>query len=485
MSVALLILDGAGLDTPGYGNAVTAETLPTLFDAMREHGFATLEASGPPVGLDEGQAGNSEIGHLTIGAGFVVPSNLARIRAAADSGAWARHPGWAPLAAAPRVHLVGLVSDAGTHGHWSTLARAAALASQAGCRDIVVHAILDGVDSVAGSAPDLLARLIEALGPTLGVRLGLVMGRRWFCDRTGSLEATRVFATAMASEDGQPVFDRARLAEHIAQATEASFPAHRMQAGTALAAGEPVLVTQNRADRAIQAARALAETNPVHALIELDGAVPVERVFFPTQPLDRGLAFELRARGLRSVRVAETCKFPHVTTFLNGFNKALEGTEICVTSDAARDLATNPAMAVEEVADRIVEAISGGAADLVVANLANLDQIGHLGDFALARDAAGYVDRAVRRIRDACADAGWTLILTSDHGNADCVVDAAGKPFGPHTVRPVPFTIVPAPGRRISWSGQDGTLARIAPSVLTALGIDPPAYMEHSLIAFA
>lgn len=484
MGVALIIIDGAGLDEPRDGNAVTADTLPVLFDAMRSHGFATLEASGTPLGLDEGQAGNSEIGHLTIGAGFVVPSNLARIRAAAQSGEWAAHGAWDGLARAASLHIVGLVSDAGTHGHWTTLVEAARIAQARGCRRIVVDAILDGVDSPSGSAPALLARLREALSAIPGTRLGLVMGRRWFCDRTGALETTRVFARAVASED-IPAFDDARLAEHLREAGEAAFPAHRVEPGTALAAGAPVLIAQNRADRAVQAARVLGETNPLHALIELEDAVSPERVFFPTRALGQGLAFELRARGLRSVRVAETCKFPHVTYFLNGFNRGLEGEEICIPSDSARDLADNPAMAIDAVADRVVAAIAGGSTDLVVANLANLDQIGHLGSFPLACAAAEHVDRALARIRDACAQAGFTLIVTSDHGNADCVVDRDGRPFGSHTARPVPFTVLPAPGRSVSWTQRTGTIARIAPSVLVALGIEPPDYMEGSLIGLA
>jgi 2,3-bisphosphoglycerate-independent phosphoglycerate mutase len=483
MRTVLVIVDGAGLADPNDpGNAVTRATLPTLFGAMEAHGYAALEASGPAVGLDAAQTGNSEVGHLTIGAGFVVPSMLARIDAAYQDGSWGAHSLWSQLAQSSRLHVVGMLSDAGTHGHWSNLVRAALLARRAGVADVIVHPVLDGVDSQAGSAPLLMEKLSAALAATDHVRLGLVMGRAKFCDRSGNLDLSRGFRDSLTGTSDLPVFSNAALAAHLGKSGEASFPGHRHAATDLLAAGEPVLLTQNRADRARQIAKVIGERNPVFSLVELDGAVAISQVFFPNRPLDRGLPFELKAHGLSSVRIAETCKFPHVTFFLNGLNEALEGRTVCVPSVADAEIAQHPEMSCAAVTDAVVDAIASGDSSLIVVNIANLDQVGHLGDYALAIAAAEHVDAALQRIGSAATAADATLLITSDHGNADRVLDAAGKPFGSHTERPVPFTVVPPAGRKIIWRHRSGSIAQIAPTVLETLGLPPPSYMADSLV---
>jgi 2,3-bisphosphoglycerate-independent phosphoglycerate mutase len=482
MRAVLVIIDGAGLANPAEpGNAVTEETLPTLFRAMKAHGYATLEASGPAVGLDPTQVGNSEIGHLTIGAGFVVPSMLARIEEAYRNGTWATHSLWSKLAAASRLHVVGLLSDAGTHGHWANLARAAQLARTQGAREVIVHPVLDGVDSEVRSAPTLLDRLLPLLTDP-AIRLGLVMGRASFCDRSGNCRVSEPYRDALIGAQVLPRFTREALAAHLVNSTEASFPGHQHDSMDLLRDGEPVLFTQNRADRARQIASLIIKRNPVYSLVELDGAIPLTQVFFPNQPLDRCLPFELKSHGLSSVRIAETCKYPHVTFFLNGLNKDLEGSEIGIPSILEAEVPQHPEMAIATVTDAVIEAISGDAA-LIVVNLANLDQVGHLGDYSLAVQAARYVETALQRIARTARTAGAALILTSDHGNADRVLDAAGKPYVSHTERPVPFTILPPPGKTIAWRYSSGSIAQVAPTVLEILGLSPPAYMAESLAA--
>ncbi len=481
MQTILVIVDGAGLANAAEpGNAVTQETLPTLFGAMETHGFATLEASGPAVGLDPTQTGNSEVGHLTIGAGFVVPSMLARIETAFSDGSWAESALWKELAPLPRLHVVGLLSDAGTHGHWTSLVRAAQLARAAGVAEVILHPVLDGVDSQACSAPALLGEL-DAATADPSVRLGLVMGRASFCDRSGNLALSHRYRDALLGASDLPPFTAAALKAHLGQGSEASFPPHRHAPGDLLAAGETVLFVQNRADRARQIAAVIAERHPVFSLIELEGAVDPSRVFFPNRPLDRGMPFELRARGLATVRIAETCKFPHVTFFLNGLNKGLETRSICLPSVADAEIPNHPEMACAAIADAAVAALAEGQAALTVVNLANLDQVGHLGDYGLAVQAAAHVEAALQRIRRAATDAGATLVITSDHGNADRVIDAAGKPFGSHTERPVPFTIMPPPGKNVVWKHRTGSIAQIAPTVLGTLGLPVPAYMTEPL----
>jgi 2,3-bisphosphoglycerate-independent phosphoglycerate mutase len=482
MKAALLILDGAGLADPGAGNAVTEKTMPTLFGAMAQHGFAVLAASGTPVGLDEGEVGNSEVGHLTIGAGYVVPSTLSRIDASFRDGSWGAHSLWGKIFDSPRLHVVGLLSDAGVHGHWRSLVQAASLARLRTNADIIVHPILDGVDSQAGSAPKLLTNLRCGLAEVSGTSIGLVMGRRWFCDRSGNLSLTSIFADALCGVSELPRFTDSALQHHVELGSEATFPGHLTVDGCQAREGESILLTQNRADRAAQVGRVLSRRHPVYSLVEIDPSVPVTNVFFPTQPLSQGLGFELRDRNLRSVRIAESCKFPHVTRFVNGLNLHLEGRNICVDSVAEAEIPNFPEMAIESVVREIEAAARHPSTDVIIANIANLDQVGHLGRYDLAVRAAKYVDDALQHILGVCREEGWTALVTADHGNADRVLDDAGRPFGSHTDRPVPFTVVPAPGVAYRWRARSGSLINIAPTLLSVMEVQVPQYMGASLL---
>jgi 2,3-bisphosphoglycerate-independent phosphoglycerate mutase len=478
----LLILDGAGLDDPKPGNAVTSETMPTWFQAMTKYGFATLEASGKPVGLDEGQVGNSEVGHLTIGAGFVIPSTLSRIQVAYRDGAWRDQPLWQRVATSGKLHIAGLLSDAGVHGHIDSIVQSATLARQHGITDIVVHPVLDGVDSQAGTAPALLDQLRVALEQLDGARIGVVMGRRWFSDRSGNLEVTRMYASALTGRSELPPLLDEVLEAHLKLESEASFGARAASRDCHVRPGETVLLTQHRADRAIQVARVLDRTNVVCSLVELGDAVPEDRVFFPTQPLKEGLGFELKRCNLKSVRISETCKFPHVTYFINGLNRDLEGTQVCIDSIPESEIGARPEMAIAEVSREILRSLRDPDNQVVIANIPNLDQVGHLGRFDAAAKAAQCVDEVLKTILDTCREMGWTAIVTADHGNADRTIDAAGRPFGSHTERPVPFTVVPATNTKWNWRARTGSLANVAPTLLAVLGLPRPAYMTESLI---
>jgi 2,3-bisphosphoglycerate-independent phosphoglycerate mutase len=481
----LLVLDGCGWREEPHGNAVTARTLPTLFAHIAEGGVAVLAASGEAVGLERGQVGNSEAGHLTIGAGRAVPSMTRRLLEAHTSGSWARDPAWGPIRSAGRVHLVGLVSDAGVHGLTRTLVHAANAAATAGVGEIHVHPVLDGVDSLAGTAPRLLSELRTELARVPGAQLGVVQGRKHFCDRSGDLSPSRRCAEALFGRASLPEFRDELLASHVAKSGEASFPAHLFSGGRPLRPGEPVLHTSHRADRARQIASLLAEKQPLYALVEMGKGVGVRHVFFPTRPLESGLFSELRRAGLTSLRIAEKCKFPHVTFFLNGFDAGAEGRGVCLDSIPEAEISAKPEMSAAAVTAEIVKALADPAQRVVIANLANLDQVGHLGNMALAELAAAEVDRCYARIAAAAARHGWTLFVTSDHGNADTLIGADGGPFGSHSHSPVPFVFVPAPGLAAHWKQREGTLANVAATVLSALGLERPSWMEPALASFA
>lgn len=483
--VCLIILDGAGYSTELHGNAVTADTMPRLYRHMSQFGFAVLGAAAESVGLEPGQVGNSEAGHLTIGAGRAIPSMTQRICRAFDTGDWARDPGWQTAVRAGVLHVVGLLSDAGVHALARTLVQSVGAAAAAGVKEIVVHPVLDGVDSRAGTAPGLLGALRRDLETVPAARLGVVVGRKQFCDRSGDLDVTRGVVDAFLGRVELPGYCDDRLAEHLAQSSsEMSFPAHLVEGGRTVRDGEPILITSHRADRARQVARVLSETHPVLMLVNPGDDIEVEHVFFPQASLDRGFAHELRRHGIDSVRIAEKCKFPHVTFFFNGFDAGLEGDGICIPSIAESEIKNKPEMSIREVVDEIVRHLNEPRRRVIIANLANLDQVGHVGRLDLAVEAAHEVDRAFGRIAEQAHENNWTLLVTADHGNADCMVGEDGKPFGSHTRRPVPFLIQPAPEQHFAWTAKEGTLANVAATCLLSLGLQPPDWMEPPLARF-
>lgn len=477
----LLIVDGAGIREDRRGNAVTPVTMPRLFGLMETYGYATLEASGPPVGLGQGMVGNSEIGHLTIGAGFVVPSSLQRISNEFESGAWAAHDAWSELRFQARIHVVGLMSDAGVHGHWKSIAQSVRLAMQ-NCpsSEIVVHLVLDGIDSKAGTAPALLANFNE----TEGYKIGTIFGRQWFCDRSGDPTVTQVFVDGLQGRGNIPFFKPEALAAHLQWHSEASFPVHAVSRSF-VAHGEPVILTSHRADRVRQSATALSINNPVYSLVDLDDAVPKSRVFFPARPLAEGLAIQFQKQGIANTRLAEKCKFPHVTHFFSGLNKDMGENAICIPSIPDKNLADTPEMSIRELVESALSILNQqGATHALVINVPNLDQIGHLGRYELACSAAALVDSAIGEIVDACRENQWSLLVTSDHGNADTMLDDHGLPFNSHSHSPVPFVVIPSHGRRIEWIRKEGTLANVAPTFLTMLEAEHPIGMVESLIQF-
>jgi 2,3-bisphosphoglycerate-independent phosphoglycerate mutase len=484
MKALLVIADGLGLSDAAGSGAVSSETMPFLFELASKHGVARLEASGTPVGLGDGQAGNSEAGHLTIGAGRRVPSLLESIGEAYQDGSFEQCPVWQELAGEPRLHLVGLVSDAGVHGYWPNLVRAADLARRHGVQQVLVHAVLDGVDAQAGSAPQLLAELLTALAELDGVTCSTVMGRRWACDRSGDLDITRVLVDHLSGKHAVPLFASSALQAFIDQGSaEKDFPCHRLAGDGFVASGEPVLLTNHRADRTAQVAQVFGEAQRVFALAELDGQVPLERVFFPRRPLSEGVAFELGKHGIGTVRVAEQCKFPHVTYFFNGFHETLGEEAVCLPSIPEALIGDQPEMSAREITDAVVKLLAEPDRRAIVVNLANADQVGHTGRMDATREAVGIVDREIGRMHAACQQHGWNLLVTSDHGNADVMVDGQGRPLGSHSTSPVPLLAVPASESLQRLAREHGSLANVGATFLTALGLEPPDWMEPSLIA--
>ncbi|MEO9615092.1 MAG: hypothetical protein ABJG86_06520 [Nitratireductor sp.] len=472
----LVILDGAGLAAPSPGNVVDRACMPVLFDLFDRCGMVPLRASGDAVGLFDGQAGNSEVGHLTLGMGRTVVSSLVAIDRAYRSGAWEKSPVWRGLrdetAQNGRIHILGLVSDAGVHGHWRTIVQAAELAGRSGF-STVVHPVLDGVDAMRGSGPALLDTLRQALAARVpGALIGVVIGRAWFADRSGNRALARHLVDALMNADALPRFDRRLLDDFCRDNGERDFPAHRVDADTRLTPGEAVLVTSHRADRAVQTVEALAARCRVATLTSVSPKVPPARVFFPTRSLSGGLAQALQACGIALTRIAENCKFPHVTYFFNGFRQSLGERQVAIP-DTPGGPEQNPLMRADETVDACRQVMTSDRETGFVVNIPNLDQVGHSGDVGLCRQAAAAVDRALAALVAQARETGWTLAVTADHGNAERLLDDQGRGFGSHTTNPVPFTIVAADGGRADWAFGAGGLDNVAPTMAALLGVDP------------
>ena len=497
MRAALVILDGWGLGDGGESDAVAAAGTPT-FDRLRETGaFGTLETHGRRVGLPEGQMGNSEVGHLNIGAGRVVKQDSTRITDDIDAGVFADNEAIGEAfdhAAANdgRVHFMGLVSDGGVHSHQAHLHALIELAGERGV-DAVTHAFTDGRDTAPKSGAGFLSDL-EAVVDDAGTGdVATVCGRYYAMDRDENWERTKRAYDAIVSREAP--FE----ADSAVEAIEASYERGDtdeyveptlVSDGPALEDGDSVVFFNFRSDRARQLVRMLAdirsvwdfETDPpdthLVTMTEYDETFDLPVAYPPLEP-EATLGETLSAAGLTQLRMAESEKYAHVTYFLNGGREVeFEGEhrEI-VPSPGVPTYDEQPEMSAREVTDTAVDYIDRENPDVLVLNYANPDMVGHTGDFEGAVAAVEAVDAQLARLVEAVRAAGGHVLVTADHGNADDM----GTPEDPHTAHttnPVPFVYV-APdgtdgGRRVR-SG--GTLADIAPTLLSLIDIEKPDAM--------
>ncbi len=485
----LLILDGMGLNDDPAASATTAEHMPFFHSLMQAQGYASLHASGSEVGLDEGKAGNSEVGHLTIGAGRVLPSTLGRIRAAYRDGTWEKHTAWDHCDWSRPLHIAGLLSDAGVHAHWETLMMAADIGARKGVPAVYIHALFDGTDSQAGTAPRLLQDLQEAIAAKGrgNIRLASVMGRKWATDRAENWNLTQHCKDALMGRLDSGEFGLQGLQQHLKSSpSEADFPHATFPAGIPVGNGDTLILTNHRADRVSQLAKLMSEDCHVIAMVELKHeAVPLEDVFFPAQPINGGLIDVLKQEGYSTVRLAEQCKFPHVTYFINGLQAVAGAQGIQVPTIPDDEILGNPAMSIAQLGGELERLMAAGApGQVLIVNVPNLDQVGHQGSLDAAAKAATAVDRLVKTVVGSWAkDHGWQLLITADHGNADVMVDAQGRPMGSHSNRPVPMVAIANNGKAVEWRKRSGDLSNVAASLLTLLEAEYPETMSESLIA--
>jgi 2,3-bisphosphoglycerate-independent phosphoglycerate mutase len=487
--VVLVVLDGWGLAPPGPDNAVELAETPAFDDLWRRHPHTTLAASGRAVGLPEGQMGNSEVGHLNLGAGRVVPQDLVRIDDAVADGSLCSRPAVDEACAAALhgrgvLHLVGLVSDVGVHSHVDHLRALVGCAAAGGVPHVLVHAITDGRDVSPHQAADLLERLQRewAGGPAA---FATVSGRFWAMDRDHRTERTERARAAIVEGRGARAADAAEAvrASYAADVSDEFVePVVLGGADRRFASGDPVLCFNFRPDRMRQIAHALEPSAGLLVLMTRYDESLAGPVVFDEQTVDDTLADVLERAGVSQLHVAETEKYAHVTYFFNGGVEQEHHGERRVLLPSPRDVATYdlaPEMSADAVAEAVERALDEGSARFVVVNFANADMVGHTGVIPAVVRAVEATDRGLARCLAAVRRAGGVALVTADHGNAEHLLERDGSPHTAHTTNPVPFAVT-RDGLRLR---EGGCLADVAPTVLALLDVAQPADMDgRSLI---
>jgi 2,3-bisphosphoglycerate-independent phosphoglycerate mutase len=503
----LIIRDGMGVAPPGPGNAVSAASTPRADALKAACPMALLDASGPAVGLPEGYQGSSEVGHLNMGAGRIVKQEITRINEAFLDGSFYAKPAFRRAmenAARPgaALHVMGLVQDEGVHAHQDHLFAIIAHAADVGVTDIHVHFFADGRDTPPRSSLGFLKTLNAKLAEVGVGRVSTVMGRYYAMDRSRTWRLTDTAFAALTLAEGRPAAtaqDAIREAYATLKAPDGSemtdeyIPPSIIGGFTGIRDGDSVVLFNYRQDRAIQLTRAFVEDEYAGHRAKRPEVVycGLTRYYdsFAFNVLDAlgkgpGMANILpevvSLAGIRQVRVAETQKFSHVTSFMNG--KRIEPfpgedrVEIKSTLDPSL-FADHPQMAAYEVADATVEKIRSGGYGLVIVNFANCDMVGHTGNFASAQRAVEVVDECVGRAVDAARAGGYSVMITADHGNAEEMLDADGEPKTAHSTSPVEFICVTDEGLNLKLRDR-GILADIAPTTLDLLGLPIPVDMS-------
>ncbi len=484
----LVILDGMGLSNGANAieiGATTKQDMPFVHQLMQKYGHANLIASGEPVGLDKGQAGNSEIGHVTIGAGTPLPSTLAKIRQAYHNNEWANSAVWGNINLDKPFHIVGMLSDAGVHAHWQTIIQAAKLAVTKGITTINIHLLLDGVDSQAGSAIRILEDFYRDFSqlPDL-VKIVSIMGRKWSSDRAANWQVTQHAVNCLMGNEEQKHYKEELLLAHLGVESEQSFPCHWLSQQGTISSQDTVLFASHRADRISQLVKLFSEHCHVLAMVELKlESVSVDDVFFKTKPLTQGLVSHLADNGYQTTRLSEQCKFPHITYFINGMQEDKNSHCIEILTIADDKIKGQPEMSLPQLLAELETVLfANNDQSVIIVNIPNLDQVGHSGSLVATKKAATYVDQAVSSIVQWCEKQQWQLMITADHGNADVMIDDNGLPVGSHSENNVPLIAIDNTGQQVQWAKKTGTLANVAASFSTLLNIPPAEFMHPSLI---
>ena len=513
--IVLTILDGWGYRAETHGNAIAQARKPIYDALLRDYPNTLLRASEHFVGLPDGQMGNSEVGHLNMGAGRIVRMDMTRIDTAIMDGSFFTDPTLLracefALQKGRSLHLIGLVSDGGVHSHQRHLYSLLRLAKQQGITSVFVHAFMDGRDTMPTSGLGYLEQLQQQMNEIGVGAIASVSGRYFAMDRDLRWEKSKQAFDAMVTghaEGGEHAEVLARVRELYSNGITDEFIPPFTVDPLGLIRDEDVVINFNyRADRARQITRVLTRTSGLNQSMgrdlpkaaELDEAVPPQTlpqrvhyvcmtqydkayklpIVIPAESMDNLLANVMGVANLRNLRVAETEKYAHVTYFFNGgIEKPFPGEDrelVASQKVATYDLA--PEMSAAGIADTVIKAVTDTAFDVIIVNFANADMVGHSGRMEPTIRAVETVDAQLGRIYNAIRQSGGSMLITADHGNAEMLIDpATGGPHTAHTTNPVPFILVSDEKDLILREG--GSLRDLSPTLLSMLKIDQPHQM--------
>ncbi len=497
----LMILDGYGLNEKTEGNAVAEANTPVMDKLMTECPFVRGNASGMAVGLPHGQMGNSEVGHLNMGAGRIVYQDLTKITKAIQDGDFFENK--ALLAACENVkknesalHLFGLVSDGGVHSHNSHIYGLLELAKRQGIEKVYVHCFLDGRDTPPASGKDFVAELVEKM-EEIGVgQVATVMGRYYAMDRDNRWDRVELAYNAMVKGEGNKGDDAVKAIQESydnEKTDEFVIPTVIMKNGAPTATikeNDSIIFFNFRPDRAREITRTFCDDNfegfargervktTFVCFTEYDVTIPNKLVAFVKTEITNTFGEFLAANNLKQARIAETEKYAHVTFFFNGGVEEPNAGEdrILVKSPKVATYDLQPEMSAPEVCDKLVDAIKSGKYDVIIINFANPDMVGHTGVENAAIKAIETVDVCVGRAVDAVKEVNGQMFICADHGNAEQLIDYnTHEPFTAHTTNQVPFILVNADSKYKLREG--GCLADIAPTLIELMGMEQPKEM--------
>lgn len=493
----LVILDGWGIGDKSVADVISSVETPYYDSLLQSYPNSQLIASGEQVGLPDGQMGNSEVGHLNIGAGRVVYQDLVKINRACSDGSIAKN---VELVRAfnyakendKKVHLLGLVSDGGVHSSQQHLHKLLSVAQDFGLNDVFVHAFMDGRDTDPRSGKGFMDELLTHMDKTIG-KVATVIGRYYAMDRDRRWERVKIAYDALVAGIGEPTKD-------VMSAIQESYDAgvtdefinpivHVDAVGKPIGnieEGDVVLFFNFRNDRAKELTIALTqldmpehnmETIPLHyvTMTPYDATFKGMHVLFDKDNVQNTIGEVVADAGLKQLRIAETEKYPHVTFFFSGGREIVfEGEDrILVNSPKVATYDLQPEMSAFEVKDKVVAELNAQKHDMVILNFANCDMVGHTGVYEAIQKAVVAVDSCLESVVEAAKANGYEAIIIADHGNADNAVNPDGSPNTAHSLNPVPFIWVTDREGTVT----DGVLADVAPSLLRLMGIKQPADM--------
>ena len=501
--VLLLILDGWGHRDDPHDNAIAQARLPNWSRLVAEYPHTLVETHGHYVGLPEDQMGNSEVGHMNIGAGRIVYQDLTRIDAAIADGSFATNPALVAACTAAKanngtLHLFGLLSPGGVHSQEDHIFAMLDVARTNGVNSVAVHAFLDGRDTPPQSARASIEKLQKKCAEVGNAIIATVSGRYYAMDRDKRWDRVKLAYDAITDARSEFHADTGLAALDTAYArgeTDEFVKPTVIGNGKRIADGDAICFMNFRADRARQLTQVFVDPqfngfallrkialSAYVTLTQYNEAFKVTAIAFPPQSLDHSLGEYLAELNLKQLRIAETEKYAHVTFFFSGGPEDPYAGEdrILVPSPKVATYDLKPEMSAREVTDKLVEAIGSSKYDFIVCNLANADMVGHTGILSAGVRAAEAIDESLGRLTDAIRKAGGEMLITADHGNLEQMKAADGQPHTQHTVGPVPLVYIGRPATL-----HHGSLSDIAPTVLALMGIAQPVEMTgRSLVDF-